>query len=88
MYAQSLYLQVKTNLTPSLKNSFNQSPESLCATSFRVLPLEQLPSLLHTCVLAAEGEGHFQEGIAEEAWSAEESSTFMCIKWQLQILVG
>ena len=32
------------------------------------------------CVLAAEGAGHCQEGIAEEAWSAGESSTFMCIK--------
>jgi len=37
-------------------------------------------STSHMCVLAAEGEGHCQEGIAEEAWSAGESSTFMCIK--------
>ena len=41
---------MKAHPTPSLKNSFNQSPESLRATSFRVLPLEQLPSLLPTCV--------------------------------------
>ena len=37
-------------------------------------------STSHMCVLAVEGAGHCQEGIAEEAWSAGESSTFMCIK--------